>query len=306
MPFTLNRRRAWTFLAIVLFHLSYPTICHGGITSPAKPDTVVHGNREWRKFYKRIGRHERRLKDSIRKNILKNVLENLDSLQNSIQKYAIRHVSEPPGGTTYDIVHDVIIFNIQRNNTANFIHETTHGGQYEKGEIVYRDYRTRGLPDTCGGVGDDFDDEIAAYRAQYAFDPHSVSDLPNKLDKHPQHLSEIDKPWLISVEDTNQHPPVSIYVPNRKDGVTERHVNIFSTRRDMIDAYPEADSTQYPENYILGNDPHYLNYPARLRRYRITAPRPKTPKSTALPFTAGSVHPRFLNCASALYLFYVL
>gem|GEM_PF-5628656 len=304
MPFTLSHRRAWALLAILLFHLSYPTICHGRMTSPAKPDTVVHGNREWRKFYKRIGRHERRLKDSLRKNILKNVLENLDSLQNSIQKYAIRHVSEPPGGTTYDIVHDVIIFNIQRNNTANFIHETTHGGQYEKGEIVYRNYLARGLPDTCGGVGDDFDDEIAAYRAQFALDPNSVFDLPNKLNKHPRRLKEIDKPWLVNVEDTNHHPPVLIYLPNGKDGVTERHINIFSTRRDMIDAYFRADSTQWRDDYILGNDPRYLNYPAKLRRYRIAHPGPQAAKSTVPPFTASTVHPRFLNCASTLFLSY--
>lgn len=276
------------------------------MTSPVNPDTVVRGNREWRRFYKRIARHERRVQDSTSKHILKNVLDNLDSLQNSIQKYAIRHVRMPPGETTYDIVHDVIIFNIKRNNTENFIHETTHGGQYEKGEIVYRNYRARGLPDTCGGVGDDFDDEIAAYRAQFAFNPNSVFDLPNKLDRHPRHLMEIDKPWLVNVEDTNQHPPVMLYVPNGRDGVTERHVNIFSTRIDMINAYFRVDSTRWPDNYLLGNDTTFMNYPAKLRRYRIAHPGPKTPKSMALPFTAASVHPRFLNCASALFLLYVL
>ncbi|HEV2480975.1 MAG TPA: hypothetical protein VGS79_14965 [Puia sp.] len=312
MPFTPNRRRAWALLAIVLFHLSSPTICHGRMTSPAKPDTVIQGNREWRKFYKRIARTEHGLKDSIRKDILTMVLKNLDSLQHSIQKYAIRHASAPPGGTTYDIIHDVIIFNIQRNNTANFIHETTHGGQYQKGEIVYRSYRDRRLPDTCGGVGDDFDDEIAAYKAQFAFDPNSVYDLPNKLDKHPQRLTEIDKPWLINVEDTNQHPPVLIYLPNDTAGVTASHVNIYSTRRDMIDAYPKADSTQYRENYTLGNDPRYMNYPAKLRRYRNTHlgfqyPDHRTPENWPLGFTAALLHPPELNCLpTTLFLFYVL
>ena len=162
MPFILNHRRVWQFLVVIL---TYPAICQGRVAWPAKADTVVRGTREWGKFRKRIHRKERRLNDAACKQILAAVLQNLESLENSIQKYAIRHVEKTSGETTYDIVHDVIIFNIQRNNTANFIHETTHGGQYQRGEIVYRDTLVPKWPDTCGGLGDDFDDEIEAYKA---------------------------------------------------------------------------------------------------------------------------------------------
>src|SRR6516164_2830390 len=49
-------------------------------------------------------------------------------------------------------------------------HETTHGGQFESGDIAF-DTKT-GMP-----YGADVFDEQAAYKAQYAYDPSSVSGL---------------------------------------------------------------------------------------------------------------------------------
>jgi hypothetical protein len=266
MPFILNHRRAWTLL-VILFHLFYPATGWGRVAWPAGADTVVQGSREWGKFRKRILRKERRVKDITFRQILAAVRENLDGLENSIQKYAIRHIEKSPGETTYDIAHDVLIFNIQKNNTANFVHETTHGGQYQKGEIVFRDVKVEGMPDTCTGLGDDFDNEVEAYKAQFAYDPGSVTDLPNALDRHPEHLHEINVVWLINLTDT---VGTRVYLPNGKDGVTERHINIYSTKKDMIAAYPKADFKDYKDDYVLGNDPNYQNFPAKLRHYEAT------------------------------------
>lgn len=273
MPSILNQRRARLLLAGVLLCLSFPAFCHGLLTNcDIHPDTVIPLKciKEWDKFYSEIQKKENRLKDTTYKKILRAVLDNLDNLKNSIQIYTIKHVSADSGsgGTTYDIAHDVVIFNIQKKNTANFVHETTHGGQFQKGEIVFRDTPVSGWPAIPGGLGDDFDDEIAAYKAQFAYDPVSVSGLPNSL-RSATSLKDIDPPWLIALRDAKDTTKY-IYMPNERDGVTERHINIYSGKKDLIEAYPKADFDKMSDDYVLGNDPHYLNFPAKQRRYRLT------------------------------------
>ena len=280
MPFVLTSSRVRQPLVCILFCLTFPCFCHGlfALTTGrhiavikngcANPDTVLFPDTlEWNKYYHKIRKKENRLKDTTRKKMLLAVLANLDTLKNSIQKYAIKHVDTGTGVTTYDIVDDVIIFNIPKNNISNFVHETTHGGQFQKGEIVFRDTLVPGWPDTAGGLGDDFGDEIAAYKAQFAFSPASVSDLPNSY-RPAKRMKNIDPPWLIGLtdeRDTTRH----IYLPNGRDGVTERHINIYSGKKDMAEAYPKANISM-TDNYMLGKDPHYLNFPAKLSRYRLT------------------------------------
>ncbi|HOU47561.1 MAG TPA: hypothetical protein PLL99_07125, partial [Chitinophagales bacterium] len=76
--------------------------------------------------------------------------------------------SNSNGGTTYDASTSKIIFTF--GGTSNFIHETTHGTQFETNDIAF---------DAQNGstLAADVFDEIEAYKAQYAYKPKSVSKL---------------------------------------------------------------------------------------------------------------------------------
>jgi RHS repeat-associated protein len=55
-------------------------------------------------------------------------LTNLGNLETSKQNYSLKTGAGEEGGTTYDPKTGNIVFNF--SNTANFVHETTHGGQF--------------------------------------------------------------------------------------------------------------------------------------------------------------------------------
>lgn len=236
------------------------------------PDTIVTNQKEWKKFYRRVERKKNQQKDSSRKSELNLVLQNLDNLKNSIQQYGIKHTHTNPGFTDYYILQDVIYFNIERNNTANFVHETTHGGQYQQGEIVYRRVLKTGK-DTIGeGVGDDFNDELNAYKAQYAFDPSSISQLPD-YNGRANSLRDMTVEWLLGLSDSTDTTGRRIYQPNGKEGIAMHPVNIYSNANAIRAAYPlmeGADSLS--PGLMLGNDTNFLNYPTKLCKCRLTPP----------------------------------
>ncbi|HXB09128.1 MAG TPA: hypothetical protein VNW04_18520, partial [Puia sp.] len=102
-------------------------------------------------------------------------LRNLDTLEKSSQIYTLKDTSfQSNAGETLtrcvargkDTLIEFLIINI-----ASFVHETTHGGQFELGKMAY--FRTK----KGGSIADDLFDERDAYRAQYAFDPDFVSRL---------------------------------------------------------------------------------------------------------------------------------
>ena len=115
--------------------------------------------------------------------ILNTILENFRLLETSSQTYALQFIdSTQASQTVYDFRHDRIVFCIAKWDTGNFIHESTHGVQFEKGGIVfpkYIDQSTRFSDTTNIGIGDDYDDEIAAYAAEFAYDPASVAGFPS-------------------------------------------------------------------------------------------------------------------------------
>ena len=47
---------------------------------------------------------------------------------------------------------------------GDFVHEVTHAGQFETGDIAFN-------AETGGTLAQDIYDEIAAYQAQFAYDP---------------------------------------------------------------------------------------------------------------------------------------
>jgi len=235
---------------------------------------------------KKVAKKEVRLKDGPEKAALLNTLHNLDSLRQSIQRYGLTYIDSSPGFMSYDIPNDIVYFNIQRNDVANFIHETTHGAQFQRGEIVFRDTLTGDKKTIVDGLGDDLDNELEAYCAQFAYDPSSVTDLPDKY-SHPASLDGITAQWLLGL--TNADGYHQLYMPNGREGIAAQPVNIYSTKKDMEAAYPLAPCIKrLGSDYVLGNDPRYLNYPAKLRRYRLLLSQtaralPAMPSSLPLP-----------------------
>ncbi|GGB04789.1 hypothetical protein [Puia dinghuensis] len=227
-------------------------------------DTVIESSKkEWLDMCGKIKEKEEQMDDEDSKDSLKKVLANLDSLYYSIQRYGIVHINKNPGYTTYYIQKDIIFFNIQENNIPNFIHETTHGIQYQHGSIVFKDTLAPVKDSIVDGVGDDFGDEIEAYKAQFAYDPASVSSLPN-LYHTAYAYKDMDAVWLLGLIDSAGN---QLYKPDSLRGVCMSPVNIWTDQQGMHNAWPLQPL--YPAGYILGEDTHYLNYPAKLRKWRI-------------------------------------
>ena len=254
------------------------------LLSAAHPDTIIDQSRkDWDRMEKKIEKKQAHLKDGPEKALLLSTLQNLDSLRESIQRYGLIYIDSSPGFMSYDIPNDIVYFNIQKDDVANFIHETTHGAQFQRGEIVFRDTLTNDKKTIVDGVGDDLDNELEAYRAQFAYDHSSVTDLPDKT-THPASLDAITTQWLLAL--TNADGYHLLYMPNGREGIAAQPINIFSTKKDMEAAYPLALCLKrLSSDYVLGNDPRYLNYPAKLRRYRLlnaqtaraTPARPSSP-----------------------------
>lgn len=98
----------------------------------------------------------------------------------SSQTYSLSKVS---GNTGSVCLNEDLSLTINYCNTANFIHEVTHCGQFERGDIGF--HIGRG----CFAYSDIYD-ELEAYSAQAAFDPNSV---PTNR-KEPLTLS-----WLLNI-----------------------------------------------------------------------------------------------------------
>ncbi len=103
-----------------------------------------------------------------RVNSLNGTIGNLDKLEVSDQVYALKSGAGEAWGITFDSSTGNIVFSY--DGTANFVHETTYGGQFESGDMAF-DTKT-GMP-----YGGDVLDEVSAYKAQFGYDPSSVSGL---------------------------------------------------------------------------------------------------------------------------------
>ncbi len=97
---------------------------------------------------------------------LNSTLTEMSDLEKSTQGYSLNKRAGEVGKTTYNATTGFIVMTF--NNTANFVHELTHAGQFETGDLAF-DIATG------GSVVSDVGDERNAYKAQFAYDPPSVS-----------------------------------------------------------------------------------------------------------------------------------
>lgn len=169
---------------------------------------------------------------------LNNTLGNLTDLENSSQVYSLKVITGEEGGVTYDPNTGKVI--IAYGSTANFVHETTHAGQYESGDMAFAaDGST---------LGQDVYDEEAAYRAQYAYSPSSVSAL--KSVSSPNSVSGINAAWVQGITKSDGVKP---YAPGGPANTGEAPVSTRTPRDFLIRAYPALANvlSQQPANFTL-------------------------------------------------------
>jgi hypothetical protein len=175
------------------------------------------------------------LKERIRR--LLAVIYTLNRLESDSQAYVIRISSakQSTGGMIYNSRSHEVEFWIN-DSTYSFVHETTHGRQYIKGEIVFN-------KKSGNSMGDDIDDELEAYKNQFSYEITSLANFEFST-KSP--FEVIDSVWLLRLKDTDS---VLIYTskPSKKYNVIGlRHVTVESDTNTLKEAYPSVRSWNKP------------------------------------------------------------
>jgi hypothetical protein len=178
---------------------------------------------------------------------LSNTITNLGVLEKSDQVYALGNATNGEGGTFYDQATKKVTFNV--GSTANFVHEVNHGAQFETGDFAFSKL-------TSGPVANDVYDEIESYKAQYAYDPSSISGL--KSSSTANSFDKITVSWVHGIIN-----PVTGDKPYAQGGsahVGISTININSIRDDLIKAYPEYKQglMALPVSYTLKSDPNVI------------------------------------------------
>jgi len=170
-------------------------------------------------------------------------LTNLGVLEGSTQNYSLKTGAGEEGGTTYDPKTGNIVFSF--SNTANFVHETTHGGQFETGDFAF-DNKT-GMP-----YGQDVYDEVASYKAQYSYDPSSVSGLTSSSKANS--FGSITTGWVQGITKSDGD---RLYAPGGSANTGITPVNVNTNRDGLIAGYPhQAAALQtLPADFTLKSLP---------------------------------------------------
>jgi hypothetical protein len=128
-----------------------------------------------------------------------------------------------------------------------FVHETTHGGQYEDQEVGF-DILT-GKP-----YASDLYDEVAGYKAQFAYEESLVSGLKSSSTPN-SFISITTSSWVQGLTKKDESMP---YSPGCSANTGLILVNLNTTRDDLIKTYPSAAaklSTEAANDYTLKNIP---------------------------------------------------
>lgn len=178
------------------------------------------------KLAKKIGNKQERVSG------LNTVISNLAVLEESAQTYSLNS-----GATNNKLSYDATTGNIviSYSGTALFAHEATHAGQFEIGDIAFAS--------NGSSLAQDVYDEVASYKAQWAYNPSSVGGLSS--------TNQITASWVQGIKDpTSGDQP---YKPGGSANTGISPVNVNSTRDELIRAYPHQESTlrQYPANSTL-------------------------------------------------------
>ena len=183
---------------------------------------------------KRIGNRQDRV------NSLNKTLSTMGTAETSSQVYALKQISGNVGNLSFDANTNVITINYT-GTTSNFVHEVTHVGQFENKEVGF--YGN-------GTVGQDIDDEVAAYQAQFAYSPYSVANLNPNLSAYS--FDDITRDWVYGVKD----PQRGFIYANGRANTGTVPVNMSSTVGTFIKAYGNASFfMDFPKNMQLKDIP---------------------------------------------------
>ncbi|MDP2234920.1 MAG: RHS repeat-associated core domain-containing protein [Bacteroidales bacterium] len=171
---------------------------------------------------------------------LNSSLNTMANLESSSQVYRL---STPEAGENSGVSLDTEnkVIDISYRNTASFVHETTHAGQFETRDLGFDLI-------TGGTLAQDVTDEVAAYKAQFAYSPGSVSGL--RSTSVANSFGAITASWVQGLAGG------TLYVPGGLANTGINPLNINSTRADFIKAYPNNSLMKtLPTNFILKYDP---------------------------------------------------
>ena len=165
-------------------------------------------------------------------------LGSMGTLEGSSQGYSLSHTAAGEnGGVTLNTGTNTLDIKFGSGNTANFVHEVTHTGQFETGNMAF---------DSKSGMtlAQDIHDEVSAYKAQYAYDPSSVSGLTST--SYANSFGAITTSWVQGLAGG------TLYAPGGTANTGIGPLNINSTRTDFINAYPSNPALKtLPASFIL-------------------------------------------------------
>ena len=156
---------------------------------------------------------------------LNGTLGTMTELENSAQTYSLKPGdTSGAGGITYDAKTGNVV--LAYNGTANFVHEVTHGGQFEAGHSAFSST-------TGKSYGQDLVDEVGAYKAQFAYSPSSVSGLKSSISA--RSFNDITTGWVKNIVGSDGS---KIYAPGGSANTGQAQIHVNSTRADFMRAYP--------------------------------------------------------------------
>ena len=179
---------------------------------------------------------------ALRIQSLNGSIKAMKGIEDSSQTYNLVKSEKGAGGKMTRNTETNII-SIIYESTANFVHEVTHADQFERGEVAFL---------FEGPALQDIGDETNAYKAQYSFDPKSVTGLKS-TEKGITDYNSINSKWVRGL----QHPTQgAIYAPNGANKTATETININSTIQDLRNAYPSDTILQKMPDGLVRNIPN--------------------------------------------------
>jgi len=177
--------------------------------------------------------------------LLRKVIREIGRIKRSSEAYGFSPSNKDTGSTLY--IRDSGCIMLTYRGTAGFVHEIMHAAQYERGDIAYWTEKEEGY-----GLLLDLNDEVEAYKAQYAFDRYSIPAKRNG--DRIQSFKEINTEWVSAIiqlrEDTIGGKKV-INIKHPYEELSKMHLTINSPWDSIIRSYPdvpgwEALKNRYP------------------------------------------------------------
>ena len=205
---------------------------------------------KWNKQRKRVTKRRDELQNELLSNetskndediqtLLESLNETLNTMQQIEESNQVYRLKDSYLGYGFlKLDGDTKTINIYYTSADNLVHEITHAGQFESGDLAF-------LSKTGDVQAQDIYDEVAAYKAQYAYKA-----FDNKIS-----YNDITVEYVQNMVDSSGDCP---YGYNGKFNTGISPVNINSNRDELINAYPwEADILSIlPLEYRLRFNPN--------------------------------------------------